>query len=111
MTLLLTSYASSLETWIIPRWKSNIAHKHFLVTCEIPNSSKGIISLALPLTWKVAILLKQISMQWDGNILQKTMFYKKTCWLWHRWETHNNKKNDQLRMRRMFKAKETTHLS
>jgi hypothetical protein len=48
------------------------------VTCEIPNSSKGTISLALPLTWKVAILLKQRPAQWSGNTLQRTMFYKKT---------------------------------
>jgi hypothetical protein len=36
------------------------------------------MSSTLPLTWKVTILLKQRSTQWGGNVLQITMFYKKT---------------------------------
>ncbi len=59
ITLLLASYASSYETRTVPEQKSNIAHKHFSMTYEIPNLLKGIVSSTLPLAWKVAILQKQ----------------------------------------------------
>jgi hypothetical protein len=40
------------------------------------------------------------------------MFYKKNrCQLWHCQETHNNNNNDELKTRKMFKAKETLRLS
>jgi hypothetical protein len=68
----------SLETGTVLGWKLNITHRHFFVTCEIPNSLKDTMSLALPLVWKVVVLLKQISTQWSGNALQITIFYKKT---------------------------------
>ncbi len=57
--------------------ETKIAHMHFSMTCKIPSSSKGTMNSVLPLTWKLAILLKQRSTYWSGNTLQITMFYKK----------------------------------
>jgi len=48
VTLSLTSYASSFEKWIVLNCKPNIAHNHFSITCEIPNTSWGILNSSFP---------------------------------------------------------------
>ncbi len=58
ITLLLSSYASSLDTWIVFGWKPNITQTFFYDMCEIPKSLVGILSSTLLSTWKVVILLE-----------------------------------------------------
>ncbi len=78
ITLLLSSYALSLDTWTIPRWKPNIAHKHFSMACKILKLLVGTMSSTLPLAWKVAILLEiKQTKEWGGDVVKTTIFYMK----------------------------------
>jgi len=81
ITLLLSSYPSSLDTWIIPKWKPNITHKHSSMTCEIPKSLIGTVNSTLPLARKVVILIKiKQTKEWGGDPM-------KTC---STWQIENN---------------------